>query len=218
MMKRHRIPRSAIPGLLMALATAFPAHGKWSLELYGGADHHFSSPLTVQQDGFRDLKFAADYEGRPLEDPIYFGVRLGLWRGHAGWELEFLHDKLFLINRPAEIQRFELTDGNNFFTVNRAWDLPSLILRVGAGVVITNPETTIRGRSQGHGGILGTGYHISGPVLQIGSGKRLSLWPWLFALLEAKATASYARVPIADGHADVVGYILHAHVGFGFNP
>ena len=41
------------------------------------------------------------------------------------------------------------------------------------------------------------------------------LWRHVFATLEGKLTASFARVPIADGSADVPSLALHGLFGIG---
>jgi hypothetical protein len=99
--------------------------------------------------------------------------------------------------------------------VNRAWEERGFIYRAGFGVVITHPETTIRGLSHPQDGGIYDGYYLSGPTVQGAVEKRFHIWRWLIASLEAKLTASYARIPIEGGHADVPDVAVHGLFGLG---
>jgi hypothetical protein len=50
---------------------------------------------------------------------------------------------------------------------------------------------------------------------QAAVGRRLHFTPWLYASLEGKVTASWARVPIADGHARAPNIAFHGLAGLG---
>jgi hypothetical protein len=71
------------------------------------------------------------------------------------------HDKLYLSNPTKEIEQFAISHGFNRITLNRSMERGDVIWRVGAGVVITHPENTVRGRRVPEDeGILETGYHL----------------------------------------------------------
>lgn len=84
--------------------------------------------------------------------------------------------------------------------------------------MLTHPETTVRGKTLAdlaHAQVSFEGYYLSGAagsgavahVLPIGS--RVGL------MAEAKA-AAWARVPIADGYADVPNVALHVNAAVQF--
>ena len=129
--------------ILALAALAIPSHAfavdQWSLQIFGGAPLNFNFPLTIHQSGHPDLKVTGNYESRPLEVPYYYAWRLGAWDGNRAWEIELVHNKLYLKNKPPEVQEFSISHGYNLLTVNRAWKENGFIFRGGLGVVITHP-------------------------------------------------------------------------------
>ncbi|AYA35830.1 hypothetical protein D3Y59_01465 [Hymenobacter oligotrophus] len=189
----------------------------WEATVSGGAAFNVPSPLRIQQHGAAPLKFQARYRTKPLRPPVYYDARLATWRGRQGWALRLTHHKIILRNRPLEVQRFSITDGFNLLTLTRQWQRRGLTWAAGAGAVITHPESTVRGRAFAErGGLLGTGYFLSGPVVEAGVAKRQAIGPRWFVQAEVRATAAYVRVPIADGHANVTNLAAHALLGLGF--
>jgi hypothetical protein len=86
--------------------------------------------------------------------------------------------------------------------------------RLGAGVVVTHPETTVRGkRFPEEGGIFHWGYFLSGPTVQLSAGRQIRMREDFFAPAEGKLSASFARIPVADGTADVANVALHGVFG-----
>lgn len=205
--------------LLMGAFAATPlkafAVEQWSLQIFGGVPFNFNLPLTIHQSGHPDMKITGKYDSRPFESPHYYAWRVGAWNGNRAWELELVHSKLYLRNKPPEVQEFSISHGYNLLTINRAWEVKGLIYRAGLGVVITHPETTIRGLPHPEGGGLYDGYYLSGPTVQGAVEKRFHLWKWFIASLEAKLTATYARIPVENGHADVPNLAVHGLFGIG---
>ncbi len=199
---------------LVPVSCAFAAD-RWSLQFFGGAPFHFNLPLTIEQSGQPDLKPTGKYESRPFEVPFYYAWRVGAWEGNRAWEIELVHDKLYLKDKPPEVQEFSISHGFNLLTVNRAWLEKGFIFRAGLGVVITHPESTVRGRSHSEDGGIFDGYYLSGPTAQGAVEKRFHILDWLTASLEGKVTASYAWVPVEGGHADVPNLAVHGLFGLG---
>lgn len=191
------------------------ADERWSLQIFGGAPFNVNLPLTIHQSGHPDLKVTGNYGSRPFEVPYYYAWRVGAWNGNRAWELELVHNKLYLKNKPPEVQEFSISHGYNLLTVNRAWEERGFIYRAGLGVVITHPETTIRGLAHPQDGGIYDGYYLSGPTVQGAVEKRFHIWRWIIASLEAKLTASYARIPVEGGHADVPNVAVHGLFGLG---
>jgi len=191
----------------------------WSLELYGGSAASVPTPLRIRQAGMPDVTFTAHYATRPFRDSPYYMYRAGRWKTSTrrGWEVELLHHKLYLRNAPPEVEHFEVTHGFNMLFVNRAQSRRPGVVRFGLGVVVAHPEATVRGRVlAGNRGLLRDGYYLAGPAAQAAVARRVTLGRTpLFVGVEAKGTAAYARVPIADGHASVPNLAAHLLLGVG---
>ena len=200
------------------------AETKWSIELMAGEAFNLPMPLTVKQSGQPDLNFIANYdtgafgEIYPAHEP-YYSWRVGLWDGDQAWEFQHIHTKLYLLNPLAEIQAFSITHGFNYFLINHAWKNPDFIYRVGAGVVVTHPENTVRGfiLSAETGGLLNEGYYLSGVGIQAGIEKKIPIWRIFFLTLEGALTAALTQVPVVNGTADVPNIALHIHIGPGLD-
>lgn len=202
--------------LFFSLAAPLSAADGWTFQASVGAVANLETPLEIRQDGSEDIELDAEYETRPFEGPLYYSLRAGHWRGTAGWELELIHQKLFLKNRPPEVEQFAISHGYNLITLNRAWDRRRLLWRLGAGVVLAHPENRVRGRSlPEEGGLFDTGYHLTGPVLQGAVEKRFDLGTHWYLGLEGKVTAARAEVPVAEGEAEVPNIAGHVLLGVG---
>jgi hypothetical protein len=206
---------------LLLLAAPLRAETDWTFQLSLGEVANLDTSLKIRQEGEPTLDLDADYETRPFESPFYYSLRAGRWNDSRAWELELIHQKIFLTNRPPEVQHFAVSHGYNLLTVNRAWDVRRFLWRIGAGAVVAHPESEVRGRALDSGDTnLGGGYHLTGPVLQIGIEKRFELGildktHWLLGV-EGKASAARAVIPVAGGEADAPNAALHLLVGFGW--
>jgi hypothetical protein len=191
-----------------------------SIELFGGTSVSMPMPLDIRQDGYDDLSFTAHYETKAFNKHPYYSVRLGRWDNGKSWEVELVHHKIHLTNNPPEIKHFEVSHGYNLLTVNRAWEVRDFIYRVGLGVVVAHPESTVRNKEfyEMDGGLKGDGnYYVAGPTAQIAIQKKFGIWGGLFGSAEAKFTASYATVPIAEGEAVAPNTAFHFLAGIGYN-
>lgn len=185
----------------------------WSIDVSAGSAQSLPTRLVIRQQGEPDIDFIARYRTRPLAEVPYYDVRIG----RNGWELELVHHKLYLENRPAEVALFEITHGYNLILANRAFTVGGFQLRPGAGIVLAHPEATIRGeRFDESRGILRTGWYVSGPAAQLGFGREFPLGRHWAIAGELKATAAWARVPVPRGTADVPNLAGHALVGVGY--
>jgi hypothetical protein len=212
MRTRRYLPGRAIIGIV-AIAPLFfasPSFGAsgWAIEFLVGVPFSFPSSVTIRQVGEPDLRHRPRFQSRPFDRPIYYAVRIGKWDGPDGWELEMNHDKLYLSNPTKEIEQFAISHGFNRITLNRSME---------RGDVITHPENTVRGRRVSEdGGILGMGYHLSGPTAMGAIGARIGRREGPFLPLEGMGTASWVRVPVADGGADLAVAGLHGLMGMGY--
>jgi hypothetical protein len=191
--------------------------GEWTLVGFLGTALNVPTPLTIIQNNHPEITLTARYKEHTFEGFPYYDLRIGHWSGKRAWELELIHHKIYLDNPPSDVQNFSISDGFNLLVINRAWETKRFIWRLGAGVVITHPESMVRGKVFAENkGMFSEGFYISGPTIQGALEKRVFLWKGLFAVLEGKVTASFVRVPIVDGHADVPNVAVHVLVGLGY--
>jgi hypothetical protein len=203
-MRRRRAPARShafVGALALALATPAGAQ-QWRLHLGTGVAYNLPSSLVIEQAGAPDLTLTAEYDTRAFETPLYYVVRLERVRSDGAIGLELIHHKLFLQNRPDEVQQFAISHGFNVVTLQRAWARgDALSWRAGAGVVVAHPETEVRGRGQPRGGWLDRGYYVAGPAAQLAGSASRPLIGGLEAGLEAKLIGARAWVPVAGGSA-----------------
>jgi hypothetical protein len=194
------------------------AEDRFRAEVFFGTAWSAPTTLTIDQSGEERLSFRAHWETRPFDESPYFATRLGVWSGRRGWELQLLHHKIHLTNGQPQVPRFEVSHGWNLLTIHRAIRARPLDWRLGAGAVIAYPEGRIRGVSANPGdGIFRSGYHVSGAGALVGGGKTFSITRRFFASVEGQLTYSWARVPIATGHARTKNVAFHALVGLGLS-
>ena len=158
----------------------------------------------------------ARWATQPFLDTWYYAGRVGVWKGNRGWLLDFTHHKISLTNGPAEVQKFRITNGMNMFTISRGFRRRNLAVALGAGPVITYPDTRVRGEAlEDSRGFLG-GYFLSGGHLMASATRRFPVGEGFFLSLDGRVSASYVRVPVARGHAAVPNLALHLHAGLGY--
>jgi hypothetical protein len=211
---------------LLAVLYCLPGQAQqatWSFEMHGGTACNIPLPLVIRQENYPDIRLNARYSTRAFKLPVYWVWRISRISSGKTWEFEAVHHKLYLENNPGEVQNFSITHGYNILTVNHAAEILRaqkfpFFLRLGAGVVLAHPESSIRNQVlDQHEGIFGMGYYISGPVLNITLAKRFELGSRFFINAEIKCNPSYAWIPIAGGHADVWNIALEAALGVGLN-
>jgi hypothetical protein len=202
--------RAACPlVILLVLLMPAPARAQVAFEFFLGTAFNVPTTLTVDQTGYPPIAFTAHYEVKPLDDYAYYAYRLGLWQNNRAWIVELLHHKLYLENPQGEVEHFEVTHGYNLITLNRGWRRGANTLMFGGGVVVARPHSTIRGQT------FAEGYYLSGVTIQGVASRRFVLTRRVFATAEGKLTASWARVPVVDGHATVPNSAFHLLAGLG---
>lgn len=203
--------------LLLGLAGwPAPALAQLELQTFLGTSVSAPSPLSIHQRGQPKLDLTAHWATRPFLDTWYYAGRVGVWKGNRGWLLDFTHHKIYLTNPTPEIRQFRITNGINMFTVSRGVRRGRLSYALGAGPVIAYPISEVRGRALEDGrGFLG-GYFLSGVNAMASATRRFPLAAGFFMSLDGRVSASYLRVPVADGHATVPNVALHVHAGLGY--
>jgi hypothetical protein len=201
---------------LFSASHAIASEGHYSLEFSLGNAWNSDQTLTVKQDGYADISFDAEFDTRAFERPLYYALRFGRWKANRAWEFELIHHKLYVDDTPAEIEKFEITHGFNFLTINRAWDIRNVIYRVGLGTMLSHPDITVRGQSDYDANLPG-GYQLGGIALQGAIQKRFFVTRNTFLSIEAKLAYADTTVPIANGDVDVTNQSFHLLFGYGGN-
>ena len=222
----HRVfaPFSLIGAAVVGAADAqspppSPDRREVAVELSGGTAWSLRTPLTVRQPGTAPTALWARYSTRPLADAPYYAYRVSYGTAARGVEAELLHHKLYLENPRPPVERLEVTHGYNLVTANVRAPAGRFAVRAGLGVVVAHVEGRIAGQPVGERRtLLGNGYHIAGPTVQLGAVRRYLFGRGSLAALaapELKLTASLARVPVGAGSIRVPNVALHALVGLG---
>lgn len=199
------------------------SQSKFIIEFSSGFPVNLPLPLTIRQRGESEIHINARYATRPMEVPIYWDWRLSILdNNESAWELESIHHKLFLENKPEQIGTFSISHGLNFVTINRSWlqriwGDNKINCRLGIGIIIAHPESEIRGlKFNENGGLFDLGYFLTGPSAVLGVSKRMELFNNLFANLEMKLSLAIADVPKVNGSASVYNTAFHLVFGLGY--
>lgn len=205
------------------------------ISFYTGVSTTAPATIVIDQQGFpkttiKDVRFV----NKPFVPPPYYGIRYrwewpaqGVQFDRVGVELEFIHFKIYYDsgNDPdGIIQRFDVTDGLNLFYVSAVGlkqlreDL-YLAGRIGAGPVISHPETEIRHQKKGQDGDW-SGFEYSGLTWQASLGLEKSLnWPQgkfdgSRIFLEYKYTVANPTISVAGGSAKTSAKAHHLVAGW----
>lgn len=191
---------------------------KWTFDAHFGNVYNIPTLLKINQANYPEIRHEAKFNTEGFTLPVYWNLRLGRWNDRKSIELELTHHKLYLTNTTQYIQKFNISHGFNILSVNRGFDLNNFTFRYGLGVAITHPESKIRNIEFGDStNDFDMGYFISGPVANVGIGKKINITNWLYFNAETKSTFAYNIIKIADGKAYLYNIALHLTFGFGLN-
>ncbi|MCK5235497.1 MAG: hypothetical protein KAR06_00815, partial [Deltaproteobacteria bacterium] len=155
------------------VATPTKAMAGWAFEYSLGATYNFALPLHIELDNAPDIHESnAKYRFDDFEEPYYYSIRLAKWNEAKAWEVELIHQKLAWDTDLPEVTKFEVSHGFNGLFLNRVYDKNGYVLRLGAGVVIAHPESTINGN---HYESEGMGFMLGGAIMQVSVQKKFSL-------------------------------------------
>ena len=197
-----------------------------SVSFATGAVYNLPLPLSIRQFGESKLSLTAKYTTKPFTAPFYYQIRYSRLKQNKGFEIEFIHHKLYLETKHEDIQEFTVTNGFNLLFVNMVFKkdiLPntSFLWRFGGGPVITHPESKIRNKKFSEDGGLSwfddDGYFVSGLAFQAACELDYMVMSHLSFFAETKLSAAFASVPVASGFADMYNIALHGLLGVKFN-
>lgn len=199
-----------VMGCSQALAAADP---DWSVEVLIGDALNLTSRTHIRSPQIADSAFGGDYETRGLEGPLHYAWRVTHWNQDRGWELELLHHKLYLRNRPRNVEALSISHGFNIVALGRAYAMDPWRFRLGVGPVIAHPEARIAGRTYDGD------YDLAGAAAIGSVGIALQLTPRWSIEGEVAATYGYARVHPSgepDLRFSVRNLAIHAQVGIEY--
>jgi hypothetical protein len=187
-----------------------------TVELMLGSAFNLPTPLTIRQQGQPILEHTAHYDTRPFGPyaPYYAG-RLTFWQGDVGWQIDFIHHRLFLSNPTSDIERFEIHYGYSFLLAGRAWRVHGFELHASGGVIITNPANVVRGLAMNTGdpGVPDAGYDVTGAGGALAVSREVPLTGRLSIVANGAILAGTVSVPVAGGSARAPNVGLHGQVG-----
>ena len=203
--------------LLCCISINLRSQDKFHFEILPGAAYVFPSKLSIHQEGFVDIDLKAQYRVEPFKLPVYYSIRTGIGLTESlVLELEFNHLKIFLQNKPDEIQSFSISHGYNQFWIGLRKEFKYFDVRAGLGPVIAHPENTIRNmKLRGDGGLFNNGYYLDGVTAQFAFQKKIYLHKHFFLSAESKLNASFTRTNVVNGYADVSVFAVHVLGGIG---
>jgi hypothetical protein len=207
-----RTIRLLLISFLFFLVPVVDADPVWRIEAQTGSAYSFDTTLKIDQREAEDFRFSADYETKPFEGAPYSAWRISRWNENHGWEIEFLHHKIYLKNTPPGIQTFRISNGYNMLLMNHAWELRNFTLRAGAGAVVAFPISVINDV------VTDGGYRLAGFGGQGSISRRFYLIDRFFLSIEAKLTVARAGVTLSGGtQATAPNVALHGLAGIGFD-
>jgi hypothetical protein len=190
----------------------------WSVNAYLGGAANFRTTIDIEMnDGEKD-SWSTGWETRALESPLYWAARINWHRHKETFELQFIHDKLFMQNQTVLLQAFSMSHGFNIITLNyaRKW-YRTMTVRAGAGAVLAYPEANVRGETAEGTGSL-NGYEVTGPAGLVGIGSSTALGGPRFSLnVEGQFVGSFIRVPVQGGNVSTSNLSFHLLIGIGYH-
>jgi len=225
-MRHLSIPPTFLAVILLAVAAIVlsphlltaKTKSHWSVNAYLGGAANFSTGITIEMDDGETDSWTTGWETRALESPLYWALRVNWHRHKETFELQFIHDKLYMQNQTVLLQAFSMSHGFNIITINyaRKWDR-RLTVRAGVGAVVTHPEANVRGETVDGTGSLGDGYAVTGPAGLIGLGSSSALGPRFSINVEGQFVGAIVHVPVQGGNVRTSNLSVHFLIGLGYH-
>ena len=190
-------------GAIAALSFSQTASAETIYAIYGGWQTSPHSQVSgIHPDTSLPYDTVFGWDGKSFEMPPYYGARVEWWNGDWSTQLEFTHAKVYAnpTDRDAvDFQRFEFTDGQNLFTVNRVkrWEGLSnnRTYYAGAGVGFALPHVDVLSDL----GARTFGYQLTGPAVKVLAGARQPIKDNMIAFAEYQFTTSWNEGELTGG-------------------
>ena len=178
---------------------------RWSFEYHFGGVLNAELPLTIVQQGYPNLHIKrAVFYSDPFTGPHYWDWRFVKWFKKDALSFEAIHHKIFLTNKPPEIQRFGISHGYNMLVFCYTRNFKHFNAAIGSGSVLMHPESKIRDMQWPEGpGFDLYGYRLRGYVINLALSRQFRIYKRFYINTEAKVTFSQANAPIVNGYAKV---------------
>lgn len=142
--------RRAAAAVALGLIAGKSSGADLEFTLYGGVQGAGGSRVEGRDAALGEVSFAADWEGRALSFPPYWGLRATWWQpSDWGFGVEVNHAKVYASDATLARSGFsvlEMTDGLNLVTVNALRRFPGdgrLTPYVGAGLGVAVPHVEV---------------------------------------------------------------------------
>jgi lipid A oxidase len=167
-----RLIKTAIAAATASFVAA-PAAAELELSFYMGLQSVQDSTISGTLPGSQIPPQSVNWEGKPLENPFYYGARGTWWTANnLGFGLELTHAKAYADAASMAaigVSRLELSDGHNIITANvmKRWPgafakTPKFTPYVGAGLGIAMPHVDVQPLAAGS--VRTFGYETTGPA------------------------------------------------------
>lgn len=167
-----RLAKTAIAASAAAMIAA-PAAAEMELSFYLGLQSVQDSTASGTVPGAGAVSQSVDWEGKPLENPFYYGARATWWTANnLGFGVELTHAKAYAdaaSQAALGLSRLELSDGHNIITANvmKRWPgafpkTPKFTPYVGAGLGVAMPH--VDALPTAGGAVRTFGYEVTGPA------------------------------------------------------
>src|SRR3954452_24525791 len=103
--------------VLLACGVDADERAHWSAEVLIGDAYNADSATHIKHEALGDVSFTGDYHTRGLEGPLHYAWRVARWDDDRAWELQLLHHKLYLQNRPGGVDLLAVSHGFNILTL-----------------------------------------------------------------------------------------------------
>ncbi len=202
--------------IILFLISFYAKANEFTFEVLTGTAFDLPVPLHINSNG-QDINIIANYSTRSFVPAPYYDLKVGYWNDKTGWELELLHDKIYLDNINDQIQDFRCTFGYNMLFLNRGYKLNDwLIFRLGISPLIAHPMNTINGESYGYNES-NTQYILAGITFQVSLSAKRKITKNTYVTIENKLTNAYGQIPVYNGYAEVPNIAIHILGGIGLN-
>lgn len=183
---------------------------------YAGSPYTYASDVRFTKPGTDMTVRGIDWEGKPFDNPIYYGARIARWlpASALGGMIDFTHSKAYAPletqtaqmtgtrdGKPADavvkldslFHKLEFTHGHNMLTLNALLRLPfrtaflSPYVGIGGGASLPHTEVQFKGGARTYE------YQYTGPALQFVAG----LKPGAAAIVLHGVQIQFCRLPRA---------------------
>lgn len=193
-----------VPAIVFGLLAPMTAVAENSLSVYGGLQSASPGNVSGVDDLGAPFDFGADWLGKSLAMPPYYGIRATHWPADSDWgfAIEFTHTKVYASDATRANSGFEIlefTDGLNILTLNairRFDELGPLRPYAGAGFGLSLPHVEVQTRV---GGPVTFEYQIGGPAARAIVGVEYDLNENWSVFSEINATYSTNEVTLNGG-------------------